>query len=74
MGHLGTAPLEYPQVLAAVGRYIAKQKMRDVCVMEFERGVIITGAVIYSSGETTGRYVEAKVLSFEELQKLVKEH
>lgn len=73
MGLLGNAPLAYPNVLAAVGRFIVREQMTDVCVLEFENGVIVTGSVLYSTGETTSRYVKTHVLSAQDLQKLVKE-
>jgi hypothetical protein len=65
--------IAYPEVFAAIGRFIAKEKMGDVCVMEFEAGMIITGSVPYSTGETLTHYTETKVLSFEDLQRLAKE-
>jgi len=73
MGLLGNAPLSYPNALAAVGRFITREKMSDVCILEFEHGVIVTGSVLYSTGETTSRYVKTLVLSAQDLQKLVKE-
>ena len=73
MSLIGTAPLTYPNVLAALGRFIAKQQMTDVCILEFEHGVIVTGLVFYSTGETTSRYTKTHVLSAQDLQKLLKE-
>ena len=73
MSVIGNAPLTYPNVLAALGRFIAKQQMTDTCIMEFEHGVIVTGSVMYSTGETTSRYIKTHVFSVVDLQKLVKE-
>lgn len=66
--------IAYPETFAALGRFIAKRKMRDVCVMEFEGGMIVTGTVFYEKGEALGRSSETQVLSFADLQRLVKEH
>ena len=73
MSVLGNAPLTYPNVLAALGRFITKQQMTDVCILEFENGIIVTGSVLYSTGETTSRYSKTQVFSAQDLQKLVKE-
>ena len=48
--------------------------MRDVCVMEFEGGMIVTGDVLYEKGEALGRSTKTHVLSFADLQRLAKEH
>lgn len=65
--------IKYPEVFAALGRFIAKEKMSGVCVMEFESGMIVTGSVSYTTGDTFSHYTETKILSFEDLQRLMKE-
>ncbi len=65
--------IAYPEMFTAIGKYIEKHKMSNVCVMEFEDGVIITGSVFYESSETTGRSIQTKVLSFADLQRSLKE-
>lgn len=60
-------------MFAALGRYIAKQGISNVCVMEFESGVIITGSVLYETGEIYNRRIETRVLSLEDLKRLIKE-
>ncbi len=67
-------PVKYPETFAAIGRFIAKRKLEDVCVMEFEGGIIVTGSVFFDKGEGFGRSIETKTFSFAELQRLVKEH
>jgi hypothetical protein len=62
----------YPELLRAIGQFVAKRGINNVCVMEFENGVIVTGTVLYDTGETTRRRTETHVLSGEELQRLVK--
>jgi hypothetical protein len=73
MSVIGNAPLTYPTVMAAIGRFIAKQQMSDVCMMEFENGIIVTGSVMYSTGETVSRYSKTQVFSADDLRKLIKE-
>jgi hypothetical protein len=65
--------LDYSAMLAAVGRFIAKQHLHSVCVLEFENGLIVTGSVIYTSGDSMRRYTETHVLSFDDLKKMTKE-
>ncbi len=71
MSPLGNADIQYPEALAAVGRFIAKHGLSNVCIMEFEKGVIITGSVLYEAGESYQRRTEMHVLSDEELRRLV---
>jgi hypothetical protein len=65
-------PIPYPELLRAIGRFIVKRGITNVCVMEFEDGVIVTGTVLYETGETMGRRTETHVLSGEDLHRLVK--
>lgn len=65
--------VQYPELFAALGRYVAKLGISNVCVMEFENGVIVTGSILYETGESFNRRVETKVLSHDDLKRLVKE-
>jgi len=69
---MGKPLLKYPEAFAALGRFIAQEKMSDVCVMEFESGIIVTGSVLYTTGERFAHYTKTKVLSFDDLQRLIK--
>ena len=73
MGAIGTAPLTWANVLAAIGRYVAREHLENVCVLEFENGIIVTGSVMYSTGEITSRYTKTQVFSAQDLPKLIKE-
>ncbi len=73
MAILEKTGLKYPETLAALGRFIAKKGMSDVCIMEFESGVIITGSVLYETHESMNRYIATHVLSQEDLAHLLKE-
>jgi len=73
MSTLSRTGIPYPDMLAALGRFIAKLGISDVCVMEFESGVIVTGTKLYATGEQFNRLAETKVLSVEDLKRLVKE-
>ena len=62
----------YPELLHAIGQFVAKRGISNICIMEFEDGVIVTGSLLYDTGETIGRRTETHVLSGEDLQRLLK--
>ncbi len=64
--------IDYAQLMATVGRYIVQKNLSDVCVMEFEHGILIIGSALYEAGEDTRRRTETHVLSFDELKRMVK--
>ncbi len=63
----------YPEVMAAIGRLIAKRGLGRVCIMEFEGGVIVSGSILYETQESYNRSTETHVLTVADLQRLVKE-
>ena len=66
------AKFAYPEMFTALGRFIAKHELGDVCVMEFEDGVIVTGSVLYETAEGYNRRTETHVLSADDLKRMVK--
>ncbi len=62
----------YPELLHAIGQFVAKRAIGNICIMEFEDGVIVSGTALYETGETLGRHTETHVLSGEDLRRLVK--
>ena len=70
---MGNSQIQYPEMFAALGRYIAKRGISNVCVMEFEGGVIVTGSILYETGKTYNRRIETRILSHDDLKQLVKE-
>ncbi len=72
MSPLRGSSLQYPEVFTAIGRFVAKQGLTNVCVLEFENGIIVTGSVLYEAGESYQRRTETHVLSAEDLGKLLK--
>ncbi len=59
--------IQYTDLFTVLGRFVNEKKMKDVCVMEFEDGVIVTGSVIYDARGGYRREQETYVLSAEEL-------
>ncbi len=72
MGPLGSGHVSYSDAFAAIGRFVAKKNMSDVCVLEFEHGVIVSGSVIFVAGENYRRQVETHVFSEDDLRRLIK--
>lgn len=72
MALLDRVQATYPQVFVALGNFIAKSGLTEVCVMEFEQGIIITGTRLYETGESYNRSIVTHVLSFDDLKRLVK--
>ena len=72
MALLDRAQATYPQVFGALGNFIAKSGLTDVCVMEFEQGIIVTGTQFYETGENYNRSIVTHVLSFDDLNRLIK--
>jgi hypothetical protein len=72
MSPLGNPQIQYPDALAAIGRFIATQHLTNVCVMEFENGVIVTGSILYETGESYNRRLETHILSEEDLRRMIR--
>ncbi len=64
--------LDYSKVLASIGQFAAKQGLTDICVMEFEEGMILIGSLIFETGEILNRQTVSHIFSADDLQKLVK--
>ena len=72
MSPLGNPQIQYPDAMAAIGRFIATQRLTNVCVMEFENGVIVTGSILYETGESYNRRLETHILSEEDLRRMIR--
>ena len=64
--------LTYADIFAIVGKFIAKKGLSDVCVMEFEDGMVVVGSVSYETSEEWNRRTETHVLSYDDLKRLAK--
>ncbi len=63
--------LSYEQVLQAVGRYAEKERLRDICLLEVERGMIIQGRALISTREGFNYDLRTKILSHDDLKRLL---
>lgn len=60
----------YPDLFTALGKFVAEKKLEDVCLMEFEDGIIITGSVVYETRGSIQRSQETFVLSTADLERM----
>ncbi len=63
--------LNYPEVFTALGKLIEENELHDVVVMEFEQGIIVTGAVTQEVGTGYDHKVETFVLSGADLRSML---
>jgi hypothetical protein len=60
--------IAYTDLFTALGKFIASKELKDVCVIEFEDGVIVSGSIIYETHDGFRRRQETFVLSAEEIR------
>jgi hypothetical protein len=63
--------MDYPRLLEAVGKVISSKNMSDVCIMEFEDGLIVSGSVVVEGRTGIKHRIETIVLSRQELGTLL---
>jgi hypothetical protein len=63
--------MEYELVFQAVGRLAKRKNLRDVCLLEFEGGVILQGYSLISTTEGYQLVFKTHTLSHEDLKQLV---
>lgn len=66
-------PVDYPEILRALGHFIQQQHMSDVHLIEFERGWIVTGLTYKTIAQGFMRVPIDFVISHDEVRKLVTE-
>ncbi len=73
MTPLAGGKVGYERVLQAVGRLAENQRLRDICILEVEGGVVLQGQALVSTREGYHVASRTKVLSHEDLDKLMRE-
>src|SRR4030042_2849304 len=66
-------PLSYERVLQAIGRLAEKQRLRDLCILEVEGGVVLQGRALGSTSTGFNLVSRTRVLSHSDLEALVGE-
>jgi hypothetical protein len=65
--------MEYERVFQAVGREAQRQKLRDICLLEVEGGIVLQGHALVSTRDGYQLTFETQVLSHGDLEKLMRE-
>lgn len=63
--------LRYEDALQAVGRYAEKERLRDICLLEVEGGMVIQGRAIINTREGFDFVLRTKILSHDDLERLL---
>jgi len=63
--------LRYEEALRAVGRYAEKERLRDICLLEVEGGMVIQGQALISIREGFDYVLRTEVLSHDDLERLL---
>jgi hypothetical protein len=69
----GARNLNYERALQAVGRLAEKQRLRDICILEVEGGVVLQGWALLSTREAFNLVSRTRVLSHDELDQMIRE-
>ncbi len=69
----GAKSLNYERALQAIGRLAEKQRLRDVCILEVEGGIVLQGRALLSTRDAFNLVSRTRVLSHEELDQMIRE-
>ena len=64
--------LGYEKMLRAVGRFCDQHKVDEVCLLEFEKGIILQGLQVDSTSDGYIRRLVSETWSYEQLAELTK--
>lgn len=65
--------MDYEQVLQAIGRLVGEQRLRDICILEVEGGMVLQGQALVGTTEGYQLVPRTKLLNHEDLEKLARE-
>ncbi len=71
MANKAMVGLTYPEVFAALGKFIADKKLQDVFITEFEEGIIVSGATMVPTAESYSHTLETYIFSADSLRALI---
>jgi len=69
----GAKRLNYERALQAIGRLAEKQRLRDICILEVEGGIVLQGRALLSTRDAFNLVSRTRVLSHEELDQMIRE-
>lgn len=62
----------YEKMLSTIGRLCDERKLDEVCLLEFERGIILQGLQVESTGEGWMRRLVSETWSYEQIAAMAK--
>jgi len=65
--------LSYERTLQAIGRLAEKQRLRDLCVLEVDGGILLQGRALVSTREGFNLISKTRVLSHDDLEQMIRE-
>jgi hypothetical protein len=65
--------LKYERTLQAIGRLAEKQRLRDLCILEVEGGILLQGRALVSGREGFNLVSKTRVLSHDDLEQMIRE-
>jgi hypothetical protein len=65
--------LNYERALQAIGRLAEKQRLRDLCVLEVEGGILLQGRALVSTREGFNLVSKTRVLSHDDLDQMIRD-
>ncbi|MEW6231608.1 MAG: hypothetical protein AB1566_04735 [Chloroflexota bacterium] len=72
-GPTDSAKISNEDLMRAVGRYLDRHKLKNVCVLQVEGGVVVQGTATVYTSEAYQDVLETYTVSWEELQGLIAE-
>ncbi len=69
----GAKNLNYERALQAIGRLAEKQRLRDICILEVEGGIVLQGRALLSTRDAFNLVSRTKVLSHDDLELMIRE-
>ena len=69
----GGRRMNYEKVLRAIGHVAEEQRLRDICILEVEGGVVLQGQALVSTRDDYQLIRKTRVLSHGDLEKLTHE-
>ncbi|MBI5956926.1 MAG: hypothetical protein HY871_07980 [Chloroflexi bacterium] len=72
-GPMASAMISNEDLMRAVGRYMDRHKLKNVCVLQVEGGVVVQGTATVYTSEAYQDALETYTISLEELQALIAE-
>jgi hypothetical protein len=64
--------LGYEKMLRAVGKFCDQHKLDEVCLLEFEKGILIQGLQVESTSQGYIRRLVSETWSYEQLAAMAK--